>query len=524
MVYACCVNSVKAIGFYRTPVLTTGDETVTKVLLATSEATPFAKTGGLADVCGTLPRELKKLGHEVTLILPGYRNAFAAADLVASKVFPLEIPVGTQIVTGEIRQASLPDSDVTVYFICQDDYYGREGLYGQDGEDYRDNCQRFVFFSRAVLEAIRVLNLDVDVIHCNDWQTGLIPVYLRTEYQGARGYENIATVFTVHNLAYQGRFWHWDMLLTGLDWKYFNWQQLEFFGDLNLMKAGIVFADSITTVSARYAEEIQTPLHGCGLDNVLKHRADCLTGILNGVDYSTWNPGTDEFLPQNYGVDDWAEGKAACKRQLQAELGLDQNGAAPLLGMVSRLAEQKGLELIIETMRTWVERHDAQWVILGTGDRRIEHELQQLSEHYPHRVAVKLEFNESIAHQIEASADLFLMPSRYEPCGLNQLYSLKYGAVPVVHATGGLYDTVVDSTADALSAGTANGFVFTEYDRGAFEAALARACDVYRNQPDQWNQIVSTGMQQDWSWTRSAKHYAELYSQTISRVRQTICA
>lgn len=497
---------------------------MTKILIATSEATPFAKTGGLADVCGTLPLELRKLRHDVALIMPGYRQALASVDLVASPGLPLEIPVGNQIVTGEIRQAFLPGSDVPVYFVCHEDYFGREGLYGQDGHDYRDNCQRFVFFSRAVLEAIRVLGLDIEVLHCNDWQTALVPVYLNTEYRGARGYEDIATVYTIHNLAYQGRFWHWDMLLTGLDWKYFNWQQLEFYGDLNLMKAGIVFSDAITTVSPRYAEEIQHPLHGCGLDNVLKHRADSLTGILNGVDYETWNPETDSFVPLQYGAKTWNAGKATCKQQLQETLGLAVEPNTPLLGMVSRLAEQKGLDFVLDAMRSWVEHADAQWVILGTGDRRIESELEQLAELYPHRVAAKLEFNESIAHQIEAASDMFLMPSRYEPCGLNQMYSLKYGAVPIVHATGGLYDTVDNVSEESLANGSANGFSFAEFNSAAFEATLQRACEIYRNDPETWRKIVTTGMQQDWSWTRSAKHYAELYQQTVSRVRQTICA
>lgn len=497
---------------------------MTKVLIATSEATPFAKTGGLADVCGTLPLELKKLGHDVALIMPGYHQALAAADLIASPGLPLEIPVGNQIVTGEIRQAFLPGSEVPVYFVCHDDYFGREGLYGQDGEDYRDNCQRFVFFSRAVLEAIRVLELQIDVLHCNDWQTGLIPAYLGTEYHGARGYENISSVFTIHNLAYQGRFWHWDMLLTGLDWKYFNWQQLEFFGELNLMKAGIVFADAITTVSPRYAEEIQQAQYGCGLDNVLKHRSECLTGILNGVDDTTWNPETDAFLPQQYGPQTWIRGKAACKKELQQSLGLTVAPNTPMLGIVSRLAEQKGLELVLDAMRVWVQQHDVQWVILGTGDRRIETELEQLAALYPDHVAAKLEFNEPLAHQIEAASDMFLMPSRYEPCGLNQMYSLKYGAVPIVHATGGLYDTVTNLSPASRTDGTANGFSFFDYNSAAFEAALQRACECYRNDRQTWQQIVTTGMQQDWSWTRSAEHYAELYQQTVSRVRQSICA
>ena len=249
-----------------------------------------------------------------------------------------------------------------------------------------------------------------------------------------------------------------------------------------------------------------------------------LTGILNGVDYTTWSPEVDEFLPAQFNASNWTEGKATCKAELQKILGLDVNPNVPLLGMVGRLAEQKGLELILGTMRNWVEHNDAQWVLLGTGDRRIEAELKRLAENYPQRVAATLEFSESIAHQIEAASDMFLMPSRYEPCGLNQLYSLKYGAVPIVHATGGLYDTVTTLNDDSLAGGTANGFSFSDYSSTAFEATLGRACDVYRNERETWQQLVTTGMQQDWSWTRSAQHYAELYQETVSRVRQTICA
>ncbi len=283
------------------------------VLMVTTEAVPFTKAGGLADVCAALPIELASLGHNVTLFLPAFRQVFENAESIQYTDVDLEIPIGTQTVRGSILATYLPGTKVRVYFIQQDEYFDRAGLYGERGEDYRDNCQRFVFFCRGVMEAIRLLELDVDIIHCHDWQTGLIPAYLQTEYRSVQGYETIATLFTIHNLAYQARFWHWDMLLTGLDWKYFNWQQLEYFGDLSLLKAGIVFADAISTVSARYADEIQRPELGCGLESVLHHRRDVLTGILNGVDYKVWNPETDKYLPGNYTVADWQSGKAACK-------------------------------------------------------------------------------------------------------------------------------------------------------------------------------------------------------------------
>lgn len=492
--------------------------------MATTEAVPFAKTGGLADVCGALPIELASLGHEVTLFMPAFRQVFENADSIQHADVELEIPIGNQVVRGSILTTHLPDSNVRVYFIQQDEYFDREGLYGELGEDYRDNCQRFVFFCRSVMEAIRLLELEVDIIHCNDWQTGLIPAYLQTEYRGAQGYESIATLFTIHNLAYQGRFWHWDMLLTGLDWKYFNWQQLEYFGDLSLLKAGVVFADAISTVSVRYADEIQRPELGCGLDSALRHRHDVLTGILNGVDYEVWNPETDQHLPHNYSVKDWQAGKSACKTELQKKLGLTESPHTPLIGFIGRLAEQKGADIIIEVMKKWLHQRSVQWVILGTGDERVEERLAQLSQEYSQRVATCMSFSNELAHNIEAAADIFLMPSRYEPCGLNQLYSLRYGTVPVVHATGGLYDTITDCNEDTLAAEIANGFSFGNYTTSACEAALSRACDTYQNRRDAWEQIVATGMRQDWSWRRSARQYVDLYQQIVSRIKQTICA
>ena len=283
------------------------------------------------------------------------------------------------------------------------------------------------------MESIRLLDLAPNVVHANDWQTGLIPAYLDIEYGHVAGYADIASVFTIHNMAYQGQFWHWDMLLTGLDWKYFNWHQLEFYGNLNLLKAGIVFADAVTTVSPTYAREIQQTDLGCGLENVLLQRGGAVSGIINGVDYAVWNPAQDLKIAAQYGVDDWQQGKGVCKQSLQEQLGLPVRAEVPLIGIIGRLVDQKGFDLIAGLMQKWMHEADVQWAVLGTGEPSYHQLLEHLQREYPKKAAVKLMFSDELAHRIEAGSDIFLMPSRYEPCGLNQLYSLKYGSVPVVH-------------------------------------------------------------------------------------------
>jgi len=492
------------------------------ILLATSEAVPFAKTGGLADVAGALPIALAKLGHKVTLMLPAYRTARKANLPLQPTEVVFSFTMGARNVNGRLLETRLPGSDVTVYLVEQDDYYDRDGLYRSGNEDFKDNCERFVFFNRAVLETIRHLDTPVDVLHANDWQTGLLPAYLKIDYRGVPGYEQIATLLTIHNMAYQGQFWHWDMLLTGLDWKYFNWQQLEFFGKLNLLKAGLVFADAINTVSPRYAEEIQGSEHGCGLEGVLQQRRAILSGIINGVDYSVWNPATDAHLAKNYNADSVAEAKPLCKAALQRTLGLREEPRAPLVGLVGRLVEQKGIDLVTRVMQEWVHRTEIQWAILGTGEPKYEQQLVALAERFPQLVAVKLDFSDPLAHQIEAGADIFLMPSRFEPCGLNQLYSLKYGTVPVVRSTGGLVDTVTDTNEQSLTAKTATGFAFHDYSTLGLSEALRRAIDTYETRPDVWRQLQDTGMRQDWSWDASARKYAELYERILARTRQTV--
>ncbi len=491
-----------------------------KILFATTEAVPFCKTGGLGDVCGSLPIELAKLGHEPVLIMPAFRQALACGEPIEPTGLSFEIPIGRKLVSGSLLRSKLPGSDVPVYLIQQDDYYNRQELYGEESEGYQDNCERFTFFCRAVLEAIPLLELKTELLHCHDWTTGLLPAYLKTEYRGIPPYDGIASLFTIHNLAYQGNFWHWDMELTGIDWKYFNWQQMEFYGNLSFMKTGLAFADALSTVSPRYAREIQSPPLSCGLEGTLSHRRDDLFGIINGIDTDIWNPETDPDLNgHQYGVENVAEGKAACKKALQQEVGLPCVADQPLVAVVGRLAEQKGIDLIAEVITQWAKTSPVQWVVLGTGDSKYHDLFTTLAEQHPEKVAVRLEFSNALAHRIEAGADMFLMPSLYEPCGLNQLYSLKYGTVPIVRATGGLADTITDLTDQTLADGTANGFRFGAYSAAALAEALDRACRAFENR-EVWQQLIHTGMNQDWSWAHSAREYGQLYERTVARMAQ----
>jgi len=490
------------------------------ILIATSEAEPFARTGGLGDVCGSLPKALAAVGQQVSVILPAYRCALAAGQTIEETGCEFDVQIGSKTVRGRILKSRLPDSKVPVYLVAQDDYFDRPGIYADaDGTEYRDNCERFVFFSRGVLEAIRQLELRTDLIHLNDWTTGLIPAYLKTELRGVPPFDSIATLMTIHNLAYQGVFWHWDMLLTGLDWRYFNWRQMEFFGNLNLLKTGIVFADAISTVSPTYAQEIQHEPLGCGLEDLLSYRSDVLAGIVNGVDYELWNPATDPNLAANYDATTVSQGKPQCKAALQQEMGLPQRASVPLVGLVGRLVEQKGIDLVVDVIDRWAGHMDVQWAILGTGAKQYEEQLLALAARFPERVAVKIGFSDPLARRIEAGSDMFVMPSRYEPCGLSQLYSLKYGTVPIVRTTGGLRDTVTDVSPANLSDGTATGFCFEDYASADLAGTLQRACQYY-GQRDVWSKLVQNAMQQDWSWTASAAKYAGLYQQVVTRRRQ----
>lgn len=487
------------------------------VVTVSSEMVPLAKSGGLGDVCGALPVALEHNGCRCTAFLPAYRTVLKSSLPIDATPHTFTLRMAGRNVACRLLHTQLPNSNVDVYLIDQPQYFDRDGFYHDRHGEFRDNCERFSFFCRAVIEAIGILGLQPDIVHCHDWQAGLIPAHMQARPHELPWAANAKTVMTIHNLAYQGQFWHLDMPLTGLDWKYFNWEQMEFHGQLNLMKTGIVFADTVTTVSPTYAREITRPEFGCGLENTLKARGESLIGIVNGVDYQQWDPRTDKHLPSNYSADTWQAGKAECKRQLQQELGLRDEARVPLVGIVSRLADQKGWDLIIPLLVQWLESREVQWAILGTGETRYEMQLQKLAENYPTKVGLRLEFSEQMAHRIEAGSDMFLMPSRYEPCGLNQLYSLKYGSVPIAHSTGGLVDTIRDASAEHLQQQAATGFRFEDYSLDGLERTLNRAIGFYLHNPSQWAQIVYTGMLDDWSWERSAKRYVEVFDRLLDR-------
>ncbi len=491
-----------------------------KIVFITTEAVPFAKTGGLADVCGSLPIELANLGHEVSVLMPAFHQIRDAGQAIVDTNIALRVAMNGQDISARLAKSKLPNSEVAVYFINQPQLFDRPQLYGDQHGDYRDNALRFAFFSRACLQAIDRLHGTVDVVHCNDWQAGLVPAHMATGLEPYAWMRTAASVLTIHNLAYQGTFPKTDLPLTGFDWDYFHARALEFYDQLNYLKTGIVFADAVTTVSARYAEEIQTPQHGCGLDGVLRDRAGDLFGIPNGIDNTIWNPASDKHLVQNFSTETWQEGKAANRAALQAAFGLRQDPDMPLIGLVGRLAEQKGWDLVIAAMRHFLEAGSTvQWVVLGTGDPRYHEALSNLAERHRDHLGLHLGFSDKLAHRIEAGADIFLMPSRYEPCGLNQLYSLKYGTVPVVNPTGGLADTVVDATPENVAAGTATGFYLPTYDPAGLIDALSKALTLRAETPEKWVQIAQSGMSQDWSWGRSAARYEAVYEQTLARKR-----
>ena len=484
-----------------------------KAIFITSEAAPFAKTGGLADVSGALPGQLLKAGCDIAVITPYYRQtAQGDFDIIPTgKKISVEIR-GTTI-TGEILSGHLPGSQAPVYFIRQENYYDRDGLYGLPEGDYRDNCERFVFFARAALETIKTFNWDVDIVHCNDWQSALVPIYLATAQKHDPALARIATLFTVHNLAYQGLFWHYDMDLMGLDWSLFTPQYLEFYGNVNLLKGAMLFSDMINTVSKRYAKEIQTAEFGCGLEGVLKNRNKDLVGIVNGIDYDVWNPATDALIPANFDINK-IDGKTKCKKALQKKCGLPTSDA-PLVGFIGRLAEQKGLDIIAEVIDK-IMALDLQMVVLGTGEQKYHELLTEMAKKYPKKLSANITFNNTLAHEIEAGCDMFLMPSRYEPCGLNQLYSLKYGTVPIVRATGGLADTVRNCQAAKLKVGDATGFAFKAYTGAALLKTLKSALKVYADHRA-WKMLMHNSMKQDWSWSRSAHEYLKLYKKAIAK-------
>lgn len=474
-----------------------------RVLFCASEVVPLAKTGGLADVAGALPAALAARGVDVRVAMPHYRGITIAPESVG----PVEVRIGDRVMSGAVADARLPGGHLPVWLVDQPALFDRPGLYGEEGRDYEDNLIRFAFFSRALLRWLGAQRWQPDVIHCNDWQTALIPAILAAEDRGP------ATVFTIHNLAYQGLFPAEQFPSTGLPPSMFTMRGLEFWGQVNLLKGGLYFADLVSTVSETYAREIQTEEFGAGLDGVLRDRAQNLFGILNGVDYSAWDPSVDTLIAARYSPDDLA-GKGVCKRHLQRTFNLPEEPRTPVVGMVTRLADQKGLDLVAAVI-TEVLATGAQFVVLGTGDPKYHTLFEELARRFSAQVGARLGFDNALAHQIEAGSDIFLMPSRYEPSGLNQFYSLRYGTVPVVRRTGGLADSIVDVTPEPMDRGTANGFVFEAYTPEALWEALRRALEAYRV-PAVWLRVQQHGMRADFSWDRSAGRYLELYERALT--------
>jgi len=413
------------------------------------------------------------------------------------------VSISSRMVTAEVCQFENA-AGVRIYLIKADQYFARPNLYGTAAGDYLDNAERFAFLSRAVVALLYHLG-PPDVLHAHDWQTALVPAFLRADSGRYPGLESVRTVFTVHNMGYQGLFWHHDWHLLNLDWRFFTPDYLEFYGKINYLKGGLVWADAITTVSPTYAQEIQTPEFGYGLDGVLRARRAALSGILNGVDYDEWSPERDRFIAARYSADD-LKGKAACKADLQATVGLPADAKVPVFGIVSRLADQKGFDLLAAIAPELLQKR-LQVVILGSGDTRYQSLFGALAKRFPKRFKVSFTFDEALAHKIEAGSDIFLMPSRYEPCGLNQIYSLRYGTIPIVRATGGLEDTIVDVDATKED-GT--GFKFTPYTPAALLSCIERALRAYRARTA-WTRLIRNAMRMDFSWDRSAQAYAELY-------------
>ncbi len=482
-----------------------------RVLFVASEGLPFSKTGGLADVIEGLPKALAEQGHQVAVILPRYRGTKVSAVVLPS----LTIPLG-----GQLRFPAIADgtalSGVRYYFVDDPAYFDRPQLYGEGGRDYPDNAERFGEFCRAAIEIAKHV-WPPDVIHCHDWQTALLPVLLCTQYGDDPLVKDIPVVFTIHNIGYHGLFGREVLERTGIPAALFHPGALEFFGQVNLLKGGLIYSDFLTTVSRKYAEEIQTPQYGYGLDGVIRERAGRLRGILNGADYSAWNPETDTQIAVKYSAADLS-GKQVCKQELLELFRLSrENVARPLLGIVSRFADQKGFDLIATKVDELL-KEDMAVVALGMGDPRYEQLFRDLAARYPYRFGVKIAYDNVVAHKIEAGADLFLMPSRYEPCGLNQIYSLRYGTVPVVRATGGLDDTIEQFD---LEHGTGTGFKFEEYKGDAMLNCIRQALHCYADQRI-WRRIQLNGMAKDFSWKASAAEYGKLY-QEARAFRNQIC-
>ena len=482
------------------------------VLFVSSEVEPFAKTGGLADVSGALPQVIRQLDHEIRVMLPRYGSISERKarlhDMIRLK--EIDIPVGTRHYSASVKSSFItnPQVKVQTYLLDNSTLFGRSGLYvhPETKKDYADNDIRFTFFNRAVLEVLKKLGWAPDIIHCNDWPTALLPAYLKTLYKHDPFYKDTKTVFTIHNMAYQGVFPHASFAHTLLPKDQDSDRGVIAFGNLNFLKAGLVHADALTTVSERYAQEIRSSEeYGCGLQSILEKRKHDLTGILNGADYAVWDPSVDELIPQRYDPRS-IDLKVENKRALLSKVGLPYQERTPVIGIISRLADQKGFDLIGEVLDDLVKL-PVQLVVLGTGEKKYHDLFEKAARKHPQHIGIALTFNNDLAHLIEAGSDMFLMPSRYEPCGLNQIYSMRYGTAPVVRATGGLDDTVEEFQP---ASGNGTGFKFTEYKSSAMFKAVQRAAAVFAD-VTAWRKLMKNGMAKDFSWEASARKYIQLY-------------
>ncbi len=490
------------------------DQSLRIVMLA-AEAAPFVKVGGLGDVIGALPKALEKLGAKLAVVIPAYRSVLSGQFDVhfCRRASGFDVSMKSDIEPASVFQTKFEGTNIDLYLIGSRKYFDRDGIYDdpETKEGYADNMQRFVFFMKAAMELLPRLDHSVDIIHCHDSHTALVPGLIRTAYGTNPFYAGVRTLLTIHNLAYQGIHTKEALDYVGIDSGQFSpMSPYEFWGKVNFLKAGIQLADKVNTVSRTYALEIQSsPEMGMGLEGVLRTRREDLCGIINGIDYAEWNPETDRFIPARYSHRDLS-GKAVCKKRLLEHFGLPQSHKrTPLIGIVSRLADQKGFDLIEEAIEE-LTALDLQLVVLGTGQQKYHDLFRQLASRYPGKIAVRLDFDDSLAHWIEAGSDMFLMPSRFEPCGLNQLYSFRYGTVPIVRATGGLADTVIPYDGQRGS-----GFSFRGYSSAEMMDAIKQALNVYAD-PARWQVLAKRIMVQDWSWDRSAGSYMQLYRSILA--------
>jgi starch synthase len=474
-----------------------------RILMATSEMAPLARTGGLADVLEALPAELQRRGHEVSVILPYYRSI---RDNKALRIEPtgvtMTVEVGARKIETEILETHAPN-DVQIFLVRRDEYFDRSEIYGSEGRAYEDNAERFIFFAKAAVELARRVIPSPDIIHAHDWQTALIPVFVRQRQLPVK------TVLTIHNIAYQGSFWGLDFGLTNLPGSYFTASGVEFYGRLNFLKGGILNADAITTVSERYARDIQTPEYGAGLENVMRENASKLRGILNGADYRTWNPGIDPLIPQTY-TPQAAAGKTVCRDALLAEMNLEPNPRGPVFSMVTRLAEQKGFDILIPLLDRMLA-DDVRLVILAEGDAAYARDLAVAAKRNPGRFAFRQAMDDPLAHRIYAGADIMLLPSHFEPCGLSAMYALKYGTVPIARASGGLHQILTDYD-PATERGCA--FLFYAYNPAALWDTIGRAKRLFEG-TESWRRLMRRAMECDFSWETAAHEYEKLYAELV---------